>query len=251
MNSTNDVTDHRSGNSHYTSSGVMMVGLILTILALALLAGGFILVLGTGTLSAIESAESSDASLAAETGLSLARSYIATNAAWHASPPAITGTIGTATFQTALSPSNNLDAVLTSVGQDATNQRTAIFQYLTRGLAAYTQSSQTAPRYRVISNLGALTPERGAEGLRVSSAHPGRRGQRAGPLVGAQSRSLFRPVRRPLARLALRHRRPPLGRHGLASPRGNGDRFGLDHPLARHRLSPDAARRRAVGSRLE
>ncbi len=148
------------------NAGIMLVGLVLAILVASLLAGGLLMILGPAMMSAVETSEASDAQDAADTGLSLAQAYLATNETWFTNPPVITGRIGSAVFEvTFRSDATRLDGWVSSVGTDGSNVCTRTYRHVTRGMAIYAENNNATPRYRLVFASGALSAERYARAV--------------------------------------------------------------------------------------
>lgn len=155
-----------------SSSGLALVGLIGAMLVMGLLIAGLLVLINTGLLETVETSGSSAAFFSAESGVSMAKAYIATNSAWYTNVPyTITGSIGRATYSTVVTTST-VSAVppvafITSTGRLDDAQWTSIYgviptQGVMRAIIVYRQQGEDEPRYRTCDSNFKLSNETNA-----------------------------------------------------------------------------------------
>ena len=123
-------------------------------LVVTLLTAGLLTLFNTQLLRSTESALSTQAFLAAETGVSLGKAYITTNASWQAGlPRSITGAIGQASFTSVVAAAGVGTARITSTGRRDPTAWTSLWEgegTRIQALAVYrdTSGSDNFPRWR-------------------------------------------------------------------------------------------------------
>lgn len=141
-------------NQKLHTAGIALIGLIGAILIMALLGAGLLMLLNTGLLGTLETAGSSSAFFAAETGISVGKAYIATNSSWYTNMPyTIQGSIGGATYSSVINSTNAPVAVITSTGRKDDAKWTSIWEGTVaetamRALVGYRQNNSFEPCYR-------------------------------------------------------------------------------------------------------
>jgi hypothetical protein len=99
-------------------NAAILVNLIWAIMAMALFAGGVVMLFNTHLVESSESLLSSRAFQAAETGVSRGKAYISTNIFWYRTlMPTVTGVIGRSSFSTVVITNNAGMARITSTGK--------------------------------------------------------------------------------------------------------------------------------------
>ncbi|MBA4388007.1 MAG: hypothetical protein C0404_08505 [Verrucomicrobia bacterium] len=142
------------------SSGAMLVGLVVAILIMALLITGLVVVLGTGLMESVETANASAAFFAAESGMSAAKAYVTTNSEWARSlPVSLTGMVGRSAFSATITTTNRVTVNVTSTGARNEAEWTSVWGgtgTAVRAMFVYKDAviSNAFPRYRAYSHLG-------------------------------------------------------------------------------------------------
>jgi hypothetical protein len=152
---------NRRGSSLLAAIGALVV--------MALLCAGIVLIVSTGLLESVESVGSANAFYGAETGLSLGKAFVTTNAFWYTNTPyAIAGSIGRASFAVSIVSTNNLTATIASVGRFEQSEWTSVWQgtgAYPRAMAVYQQTGQVRPRHVVFTSAGFVSPELAASSV--------------------------------------------------------------------------------------
>lgn len=146
------------------SSGVALIGIIAAIVLLGLLGTGVLMLVTTGSMESLQTLNWNKAFFAAETGISVAKYQMSTNAVWYTALPwTRTGMIGQASFSCIIATNDGTNVAVTSTGIQGDARWTTKWypsaSEVARAVLVYQQSGQSAPRYRTCSSLRKLGNE--------------------------------------------------------------------------------------------
>lgn len=128
------------------NSGLTLIGIIAAIVIMGLLGAGVLMLVSTGSMESIQTLNWGQAFFAAESGVSAARAYMATNVAWYTNSSTITGTVGQASFSAILDKYGGI----TSVGSKDEAQWTSMWQPTWHAMLVYgTSTNAGTPKYRI------------------------------------------------------------------------------------------------------
>jgi len=127
-------------------SGLTLIGIIVAIVVMGLLGAGVLMLVSTGSMESIQTLKSGRSFCAAESGVSAARAYMATNVDWYTNSSAITGTVGQASFSAILDTHGGI----TSVGSKDEVRWTSIWRPTWHAMLVYgTSTNVGTPKYRI------------------------------------------------------------------------------------------------------
>lgn len=153
--------------------GSMLVGLAVALFLVAMLTAALLLLSGIGSSASVEQVNASAAFSAAESGLSVGRAYITTNASWLSGlPVTFSGSVDRASYAVTVSSTGGYTAALSSTGQRGQSRWTSQWGATgtgaasgtgtaVRGMVTYRDAvaSTTYPRSRAYSHLKLLCGE--------------------------------------------------------------------------------------------
>lgn len=146
------------------SSGIALIGIIIAIVLMGLLGGSVLMLITTSSMESLQTMNWNKAFFAAESGVSVAKYYMTTNAAWYNKLPwTNTRTIGNASFSCVISTNVQSNVFVTAVGANEEGRWTSRWypsaSEITRVILVYKEGPLLTPRYRTCSNLRRLSAE--------------------------------------------------------------------------------------------
>jgi len=149
-------------NKYSRSNGIALIGIIVAIVLMGLLGGSVLMLITTSSMESLETLNWSKAFFAAESGISKAKEYISTNAAWYTNLNMRGMMIGSASFTNVIT-TNATTTIITSTGIQGDSRWTSRWSpaggEITRAIVVYKQTTDPYPRYRTCSNLRRLSDE--------------------------------------------------------------------------------------------